>query len=308
MSNEIKDETVIASIGLLQGMEEKLPAVNFLGGPSMGQQVVLEEGDCVIGRNKDADIMVEDEAISRYHFKLKVKDKVTTIEDLNSTNGTFVNGNRIKKQILSPNDKIQISSQTVLRFAYVDMVDKNSHDRFYEMALFDPVTSAHTKRYFLNRIQHEFSYAERRNLPLSLIMFDLDYFKKVNDTYGHPAGDFILERVSQTTKTLIRKEDLFARYGGEEFAILMRESQEEEAVQLAERLREKIATSEYVFESNKIPISVSLGVACFKNGNFKSYQDLIKVADQYLYFSKSNGRNRVSSQSLLTTQSTGNSK
>jgi len=295
-----KDETVVTSIGALEGISEKEPAVDFLGGPSMGQQIILAEGDVVVGRSKDANIVVEDEAISRYHFKIKVREKIATVEDLNSTNGTYVNGMRIKQQVLKTNDKIQISSVTVLRFSYVDTIDKNSHERFYEMALYDPVTTAHTKRYFLDRVQHEFAHSSRRNLPLSLIIFDLDFFKKVNDTHGHPAGDFILQKVSETTKGMIRREDIFARYGGEEFVVLMRDTEEDDAVALADRLRKKIATSEYAFESKRIPVTVSIGVACVKDANFKTYDELIRAADEYLYFSKSNGRNRVSAKALLT--------
>ena len=295
-----KDETVVTSFGQLEGINEKEPAVDFLGGPSMGQQLILPEGDVVFGRSKDANVVVEDEAISRCHFKIKVRDKIATIEDLNSTNGTYVNGMRIKQQVLKTNDKIQISSATVLRFSYVDTIDKNSHERFYEMALYDPVTTAHTKRYFMDRVQHEFSHSLRRNLALSLIMYDLDFFKKINDTYGHPAGDFILQKVSETTKALIRREDIFARYGGEEFVILMRDSEESNAVQLADRIRKRIATSTFVFETKRIPVTVSIGVACLKDNNFKNYQDLIRAADEYLYFSKSNGRNRVSAKTLLT--------
>ncbi|KAB2842701.1 diguanylate cyclase [bacterium] len=295
-----KDETVVTSIGALEGISEKEPAVDFLGGPAMGMQVILAEGEVVVGRSKDANIVVEDEAISRCHFKIKVRDKIATIEDLNSTNGTFVNGMRIKQQVLKANDKIQISSATVLRFSYVDTIDKNSHERFYEMALYDPVTAAHTKRYFLDRIQHEFAHSARRNLPLSLAIFDLDFFKKVNDTYGHPAGDFVLHKVSEITKGMIRREDIFARYGGEEFVILMRDTEEADAVALAERLRKKIATSDFAFESKRIPVTVSIGVSCLKDSSFKSYADLIRAADEYLYFSKSNGRNRVSAKSLLT--------
>ncbi|MDX1386519.1 MAG: GGDEF domain-containing protein, partial [bacterium] len=215
MAENFSDETVVTSIGQLEGINQKEPAVDVLGGPAMGQQIVLGEGETVWGRSQDADVLVEDEAISRYHFKIKVKDKIATIEDLNSTNGTFVNGNRVKQHVLQPNDKIQISSVTVLRFSYVDPIDTDVHKRIYEMALFDPVTQAHTKRYFLDRIKHEFSHSGRKNFPLSLIMFDLDHFKKVNDTHGHPAGDYVLQKVAEVMQEIVRREDIFARYGGE---------------------------------------------------------------------------------------------
>lgn len=294
MGEGFKDETVVTPIGALEGIAVKEPALDFMGGPSMGQQIILQEGEHVFGRSRDANVVIEDEAISRYHFKVKVKDKVVTIEDMGSTNGTFVNGARVNQQVLSPNDKVQISSVTVLRFSYVDLIDKNTHERFYEMALFDPVTLAHTKRYFLDRIEHEFAHSRRRNFPLSLIIFDLDHFKKVNDTHGHPAGDYVLQKVSEITKNLIRNEDIFARYGGEEFVILMRDTDESSAVKLADRLRRKIELNKFIFEGNNIPVTVSLGVACSFNNNYKTNQELIKDADKFLYQSKINGRNRVS--------------
>ncbi len=298
MGEGFKDETVVAPIGTLEGLAVKEPALDFMGGPSMGQQIILADGEFVFGRSPDADIVVEDEAISRNHFKFKVKDKIVTLEDLGSTNGTFVNGTRVTQHVLQTNDKVQISSATVLRFSYVDLIDKNTHDRFYEMAIFDPVTMAHTKRYFLDRIQHEFSHSHRRNLPLSLAIFDLDHFKKVNDTFGHPAGDYVLQKVSEITKNLIRDEDIFARYGGEEFVILMRDTEEISAVKLAERLRRKIEQYKFIFEGQAIAVTVSLGVGCAHGSNFKSCEELIKEADKFLYYSKIHGRNRVSSPRL----------
>jgi len=300
VSEGYNDETVVTSIKQLEGINEKEPALDILGGPAMGQQIILGEGETVWGRSKDADIMVEDDSISRYHFKIKVKEKICTIEDLKSTNGTFVNGDRIKQYVLQPNDKIQISSVTVLRFAYVDPIDTDVHKRIYEMALFDPVTQAHTKRYFLDRIQHEFSHYGRRSQPLSLIMYDLDHFKKVNDTYGHPAGDFILQKVSEATRGLVRKEDLFARYGGEEFTILMRDTNEKDAHNLAERVRKIIEEAKFTFEDQHIPITISVGVACFNKDNFSSPEDLVKAADKGLYHSKNSGRNCVTSFSSLS--------
>jgi len=294
------DETVVTTIGAMEGVNKKEPAMDILGGPAMGRQIILGEGETVWGRSNDADILVEDEAISRYHFKIKVKDKICTIEDLNSTNGTFVNGARIKQHILQPNDKIQISSVTVLRFSYVDPIDTDVHKRIYEMALFDPVTQAHTKRYFLDRIQHEFAHSLRRNFPLSLVIYDLDHFKKVNDTYGHPAGDYVLQKVAEVTRSLVRREDIFARYGGEEFVILMRDTTEENATALADRLRETIENFPYVFENKNISVTVSMGVACLENNNFEKVGDFIQLADRCLYHSKSQGRNRVTSQSYLS--------
>lgn len=299
VSEGFSDETVVTSISQLEGLHQKEPAIEILGGSAMGRQVLLEEGETVWGRNPDADIPIDDEGISRYHFKVKVKDKVAIIEDLKSTNGTYVNGERIKQHVLQNNDKIQISSVTVLRFSYVDPIDTDVHKRFYEMALYDPVTQAYTKRYFLDRIKHEFSHSQRRNVPLCLLIFDLDHFKKVNDTYGHPAGDFILQKVAEITSAMVRKEDIFARYGGEEFVILMRDTPEAAGAALGERIRKAIENAKYIFENQPIPITISLGVACYEHNNFGSPQELIKKSDESLYYSKTQGRNRLTAYSSL---------
>jgi diguanylate cyclase (GGDEF)-like protein len=299
VSEGFSDETVVTSIGQLEGLHQKEPAIDVLGGAAMGQQIILGEGDTVWGRSQDADIPIDDDAISRYHFKIKVKDKVAIVEDLNSTNGTFVNGERIKQYVLQNNDKIQISSATVLRFSYVDPIDTDVHKRFYEMALFDPVTQAFTKRYFLDRIKHEFSHSKRRHVPLSLIIFDLDHFKNVNDSFGHPAGDFILAKVAEIALSLVRKEDIFARYGGEEFVVLMRDTPESAGAFLGERLRSAVEKANFVFDGKTIPITISLGVACYTEENLSDADELVQRADTSLYHSKANGRNRLTAYSLI---------
>lgn len=300
MTKSPGEETVVASFTQLQEIGIKEPAIHVLGGPSMGEQILLEEGESLWGRSQEADVSLQDETISRIHFKIIVKDKVTVIEDLGSTNGTYVNGKRISRAKLEDNDKIQISSQTVLRFSYVDPIDTDVHRRIYEMALYDAVTQAHTKRFFLDRLESEFSHAKRRNLPLSLILFDLDYFKKVNDTYGHPAGDYVLQKISEISQNLIRQEDLFARYGGEEFALLMRETREDQAAILGERLREKIERETLVFEDQEIQVTISLGLAGMEEGDVPDSRTLVKRADQCLYYSKAHGRNCLTTLTALT--------
>ncbi|MFO1518897.1 MAG: GGDEF domain-containing protein [bacterium] len=284
----------------LEGIGQKFPALSFMGGPSMGQLHLLKEGEHVVGRSKEASIVVLDDAISRQHFRLIVKNGQVEIEDLSSTNGTFVNGVRVTRQLLHDKDTLQISSQTVMAFSYVTDLEAQKQTQIYKMANYDPVTQARTKYYFLDQIDQEFSHAKRKNIPLSLIIFDIDFFKKVNDTYGHPAGDFVLKKISDMTHQVIRTEDLFARYGGEEFVILMRETREEDAIRLADRLRQLIAHNPFEFEESRFKVTISAGVACSVDGNFKNFDEMIKAADQYLYFAKQNGRNRVASFSLLS--------
>jgi len=296
-----KDETIITEIRGLKGLK-KFPALSFMGGPALGQIHLLKEGEYIVGRSRGCTIMVNDDAISRQHFKILVSEEAATLHDLGSTNGTYVNGNRVTERVLQDKDTIQISSQTVITFTYVSDFEAQKQQQIYQMANFDAVTQARTKQYFLDQIDQEFSHASRKENPLSLILFDLDHFKEVNDTHGHPAGDFVLKKVAEITQQVIRNEDLFARYGGEEFVILMRDALEEDAIRLAERLRKLIAATDFVFEDKKIKVTLSLGVANLQQGNYETVAAFIKGADDYLYFAKHNGRNRVASFKSLTSQ------
>jgi len=162
----------------------------------------------------------------------------------------------------------------------------------HDAALHDGLTKAYNKRYFLDRLPTEIAYALRHKTPLSLLMFDVDHFKKVNDTYGHLAGDAVLATLSQIASTTLRTEDLFARYGGEEFAILCRGVSAGDASVLGRRLLGLIASSTFQYHSARIPVTVSIGVASLGPGMTDGTQ-LIATADAALYEAKRTGRNRV---------------
>jgi len=160
------------------------------------------------------------------------------------------------------------------------------------MGVMDPVTNIYNKRYFTERLKQEFSLAKRNKTELSLIMIDLDFFKKINDTFGHLAGDFVLGKLSEVFSSMTRDEDIVARYGGEEFVAILPGSGEEGAVICAERIREKIAKTPLTFEGEKINITVSIGIATLDENNlFGSPEDFIEAADNCLYHSKKSGRN-----------------
>jgi diguanylate cyclase (GGDEF)-like protein len=260
----------------------------------MGKMHLLEEGTITLGRVGDVDIPINDLGISRKHCALLFHKGKAVLKDLGSTNGTFLNGKRVAEAELREGDKIQISSSTILKFDQQDKIENIFHKELYKMAVVDALTGAYNKRYFEERIQEEFSYCFRNKVPLSLVMFDLDHFKSVNDTYGHPAGDFVLARVAALTKTIVRSEDVLARYGGEEFVVILKATDAEGALTLAERLRRLIEESEFDFEGKKIPVTISVGVASLSGQNLANWEAMLKLADSLLYKSKNNGRNRVS--------------
>jgi len=202
----------------------KKPYLIFIGGTSLGSVYILEEGETVVGRGKDATIMLDDDSISRRHVAFWVEGQNVEAHDLESTNGTFVNGRRVKQCMLEEGDRIQISSNTIMKFSYQDKLENIFHKELYRMAVTDPLTAIYNKRFFLDRIEEEFSHAKRGKQSLSLALFDIDHFKTINDTYGHLAGDFVLQRLAELVLGMTRTGDIFARYGGEEFIILLRQA------------------------------------------------------------------------------------
>ena len=291
--DEIHESTVVTPIPGFDKKERHAYLV-FLTGPLVGKIHLLDEGTVTLGRGADLDIPINDPGISRHHVRIAFQKGKARIQDLGSTNGTYLNGRRIAESDLKDGDKIQISSNTILKYAYQDKIENIFHTELYRMAVVDPLTGAYNKRYFEERFKEEFSYSLRNRAPLSLLMIDIDWFKSVNDCYGHPAGDYVLTRVSEITASIIRKEDLLCRYGGEEFAVILKGTDSEGAWTLAERLRKMVDEAVFEFDGKKIHATVSIGVATLHGRNLVDYEQMIKAADTLLYKSKNAGRNRVS--------------
>lgn len=162
----------------------------------------------------------------------------------------------------------------------------------------DPLTGLSNRRYFEERLQEEFSRARRYRSPLSLVMMDIDYFKRVNDTYGHPFGDEVLRAVSQVTRARLREVDLLARYGGEELIALLPETTPADALRACERVREAIEALQLEHHGSDgtkrtVRCTASLGLASIPSNTLQSAEELLRAADECLYAAKGAGRNRV---------------
>jgi two-component system cell cycle response regulator len=263
-----------------------------LAGNSLGQMFRVDQAETVIGRAVDASIRLEDDGVSRKHARVIQFDNQVWIEDLESANGTFVNDGRVQRQLLRDGDKIQMGSTTILKFTYGDELEENFQQRMYDAALHDGLTGAFNKRHFLDRLPTEIAYARRHKTPLTLLMFDVDHFKRVNDQHGHVAGDYVLATIAGIVGATLRAEDLFARYGGEEFVVLCRGVGLEKASVLAERLRAKVETHLFNHHGTRIAVTISLGVAMYVE-HPDAPTELISEADAALYRAKRAGRNRV---------------
>jgi two-component system, cell cycle response regulator len=265
-----------------------------LAGASVGEMYKVEGEKTIIGRGQRAQVRLLDDGISREHAQLVIiKDRVV-LQDLGSTNGTYCNGLKVEaNKELVDGDKILVGSTTILKFTYHDNLDEIFQKQMYESALRDGLTKAFNKKYFTDRLESEFTFATRHVAPLTLVLFDIDHFKKVNDTHGHQAGDYVLSEISSLLTGLLRAEDVFARYGGEEFAVICRGSDVTQGQIVAERMRKAVEVNKFVFEGTHIPLTISIGVAGLPDPAVKDAAELVSLADQSLYKSKHGGRNRV---------------
>jgi diguanylate cyclase (GGDEF)-like protein len=262
-------------------------------GPNVGETHELI-GTSEVGRTSATPIHLMDPEVSRRHARFVVEANRIVVEDLGSTNGTFVNGERIGgPRALADGDKIQIGTTTILKFSFHDALDRAFQQHMYDAALRDGLTGAFNKRHFKERLESELAYAVRHRSPLALILLDLDHFKHLNDTYGHLAGDHVLETLAKGVHHAMRKEDFFARWGGEEFAILSRGIDLEGGRRFAERLRSWIEGHAFTHEGRRMPVTASFGVAALPECDVREPDVFVQCADEALYAAKHGGRNRV---------------
>ena len=268
--------------------------LTVLQGTDVGAMFQLNKEAHVLGRDPSVDVTVEDDSVSRNHARITQREGIYEIEDLGSTNGTYVAGALVSGRVrLLDGVRLQVG-HTLLRFALQDDVEQAAARRIYEMSVRDGLTGVYNRRYFEERLTAEFAFAQRHATGLSLILADIDHFKKVNDTWGHHAGDTVLRRVAVELQAGVRTEDVVARFGGEEFAILARGIDVEGARMFAERVRVIIQRAVITWESDRIAVTMSLGVAHnLGNAAVDRPELLVIAADMALYSAKHAGRNRV---------------
>ncbi len=271
--------------------------LTIISGRAIGKTFKLSGDETLIGRNPLAEICLDDNTVSRNHARI-VRDAHGDLHifDLQSTNGTWLEGRRIGDHALQNGDKVRIGASLVLRFSYQDELEERYQHELYESATRDGLTHIYNRRFFLERLEQEFSYALRRRTPLSLVIFDIDHFKRVNDTLGHPVGDVVLQELATRVGDVLRIDDIFCRYGGEEFAIVMRETGAVHAFNVAERARMATIARPFTYPGGEVAITISAGIATLDAGNYGTPEALIDEADRQLYVAKQSGRNRVCPQ------------
>ncbi len=276
-----------------QGASTKEPYITMIAGPHAGATVKLGALETVLGRAPESGCRVDSEGVSWKHARIFRAGPIYLVEDLKSTNGTGVNDKQIEASPLNDGDRIQLGPSIILRFNLWDELEAGVQVQLYESAVKDPLTKAFNRKHFTERLTQEIAFAARHGTPLALIIFDIDFFKKVNDTYGHAGGDVVLKSVCAAMLATVRPEDVFARIGGEEFVLLARGIDAAGAVGFAERVRAGVQALVIPFEAGTIPVTASFGVALLDEVSAPDGEALLALADKRLYAAKAGGRNRV---------------
>lgn len=267
-----------------------------IDGAVSGQIFDLPTGVTTFGRNPENTFTLTVDGISRKHFMIEItehdNETSATVKDLGSSNGTFVNDLKTPAKQLQKNDKIT-AGVAAFRFIPKGDPDRLAYDKLALAANTDKLTECFNKAYFLESMELEIKKTQKMGSPLSLIIFDLDHFKKLNDTYGHHAGDYVLKEMSKVIRTNgVREGDIFARYGGEEFVILLPKTNLKQAFEIAERIRKLVENHPFSYEGKPLKVTTSIGVADYRPGVVNG-TDLFKRADKSVYTSKAKGRNQT---------------
>ena len=272
---------------------KKRAFVVVLSGDRMGEMFPLKDDRTTIGRGLQTDVRINDEGISRTHAVVEMEDGDYLLSDAGSTNGTFANGSKVDRYKLQEGDKIQIGASSVLKFTYHDDLDEDFQRNLYESALRDRLTGIFNRGYFSNRLESDVAFALRHGKPLSLVIFDVDDFKQINDEHGHPVGDQVLSTLAHRVLGTTRSEDIFARYGGEEFALICRDVDAIRASRAAYRIKETVGGKPFEVGGKSLVVTVSVGVADLGMLVEPKAEALVEAADAALYLAKRSGKNRV---------------
>lgn len=303
MSSDSGEKTVLlkGDSDTLKTEREQAKATNacliVIRGAPQGKRYELTKDSMFIGRDVSAEVMLNDPNASRKHAEILCSGNEVKLRDNNSTNGTFVNDKQIKETVnLRKEDMIKIGN-TILKFLPAGELEIFYLGTLESAAHTDSLTKVYNKGYIMESLEAEFKRAKALHHDLSVIVMDLDHFKKINDNFGHDAGDYVLKEACNAIRTkALPKGSIFGRFGGEEFLILLPEVALETAIQVAESVRSTLEKHNFSYEGKRMPVTASVGVAEMAL-DVDSHTALFKLADKAVYQAKNGGRNQVCSAS-----------
>ncbi|MGD8858424.1 MAG: GGDEF domain-containing protein [Myxococcales bacterium] len=266
--------------------------LTVLRGPNAGALFTLDGPRTILGRSGEAQVLLTDRALSRRHACIARRGGEYFVQDLGSTNGTFVDGEPATEPIaLHDGSRIELGAQTILRFGLHDSLELQAARRTHELMIRDALTQVFNRRHLEDRLRSEVAFAQRHDSPLTVLLIDIDRFKQVNDRGGHEAGDAVLRILARALERMLRTEDVLGRWGGEEFVVLARAIERDGAARLAERIRRGVEVLRIPVGRASISVTASIGVA--HAGGQADASELLRAADEAMYAAKAGGRNRV---------------
>ena len=288
--------TLLRQRGSLEGPPQPTElALVAYAGEALGRIYPLRPGRLIIGRAAHCEIPLLDGEVSRQHAALTLSEgpePTLTVEDLGSTNGTRINEVVLKgPRPLRPEDRLSLGGH-VLKLVALDPLEKAFHQTLLDQGQKDALTGLSNRRAIMAELANRFQLAVRYGRPRAVVLFDLDHFKEVNDTHGHPAGDAVLRSFAEVAHQSFREPDLVGRIGGEEFLVLLPETELEGARVGAERLRRALEATPVDIGTGLIQVTCSLGVASRREDDPEAGA-LVGRADAALYKAKAAGRNRI---------------
>lgn len=283
------------ALGPREEKDESLPFLVQIHGSELGSRLHLHGRENSFGRHEGCTFVLASDSVSRRHCSISREGEELLLRDWGSTNGTFLNGRRLapeERARIRAGDRIQLG-ELVYKVLRAGDVEAAYHEELRRMAVTDGLTEAYNKRYLLEHLEREVSRCLRHRRPLALLLFDIDHFKRLNDEYGHLVGDRVLKSLcGRIRQSFLRQEDLLARFGGEEFAVVLPETDREQAGQAAERLRFLVASEPFPEGEDALAVTISVGGSCVGEG-MTGMEALLSAADENLYRAKREGRNRV---------------
>jgi len=261
------DKSATLQIEVDRGGKPHLPDVPVLvvvAGQASGQVFNVLPGRMIIGRAKTVEILIRDESISRRHAELEWQvGGLLQIRDLGSTNGVWVNDNKVEEQGLREGDMIRIGEDVTLVLEYRVEPEVDRHRLLTSDKLHDDVTGLFSREYLEAHLRSDLSLARRHTEDIGVLMVDVDQLGEINDTHGYAAGNGILQEVARLLQRRIRADDILARYGGDEFVVVLRRTDKEGVVTLANSLRTIFNQTPVVFHGVQMECTITIGVACF---------------------------------------------
>ncbi len=259
-------------------------------GESLGRRVDIRGRTTVIGRDHACDLQILHPSVSRRHCEIRHEDERYYLRDLGSTNATRLNGEVVDRGELKDGDHLVIG-ESIVKFVGPDSIEASYHEEIHQLASHDELTGLYNRRMFIELFERELVRSQHEETSLSLAILDIDWFKRINDTQGHAAGDQVLRQLALTIRQTLRDSDIFARIGGEEFALLIPDLPLDAAEVHVEGIRRTVQDADYILDGQSLKLTLSIGLALRKLDR-DNRSSMLRAADIALYQAKNGGRNR----------------